>query len=96
MPAYVLGSRLVRCNCNCIQFLGIQFSCFCIIHYLRRSISPYVVGGERCKHERRKEFIMGKKVKWFDTVQKILSSSEPDPVPAETETKVIIYSVPTN
>ncbi|KAK3135347.1 hypothetical protein QOZ80_5BG0417860 [Eleusine coracana subsp. coracana] len=28
---------------------------------------------------------MGKKVKWFDTVQKILSSSEPDPVESEAK-----------
>jgi hypothetical protein len=39
--------------------------------------------------------IMGRKVKWFDTVQKILSTSEPaDHHPVETESKVTIYSIP--
>ena len=44
---------------------------------------------------------MGKKGKWFDAVQRILSTSEPDPVEADAKVnfnspkKIIIRSMPT-
>jgi hypothetical protein len=36
---------------------------------------------------------MGRKGRWFDTVQRILSTSEPDPVETQTDAKVTMCIV---